>query len=176
MKKVISSFLFIFLVALGCDSTETNIQDTSDEIIITHNQSGFSFSSGKAINIPNPENIIPDIIILAHLDPQGNILGVFFASDSLKPAFYLVNEFSDYDSAKTFFYNLTELPDSNYQDLAIPVRTNQIWAVKTNYNRFGKIQIVDTKAYEYSPSPGFRGYYLEAKFKWKFQPNGSRFF
>ena len=176
MNKIIFSFLFIFLLAYGCDSTEPIIEDTSDEVTITHNQNGFSFSSGKAITVPNSENIIPNIIILAHLDEQGNVLGVFFAADSLRPAFNLVQEFSDYDSAKTFFYNLAEAPDSNYQDLALPVRANQIWAVKTNENKYGKILIMDTVAYEYSPSPGFRAYFLEAKFKWKYQPNGTRYF
>ena len=176
MFKIISSLIFLILIHYGCDSTEPIIEDTSDEVTITNSKNGFSFSHGKAISIPNPENIIPDILILAHLDEQGNVLGVFFAADSLRPAFNLIKEFSDIDSAKAFFYNLAEAPDSNYQDLALPVRENQIWAVKTNDNKYGKIVIMYTNAYEYSPAPGFRAYYLEAKFKWKYQPNGSRYF
>jgi len=164
------------MISYGCDSNEPVIEDTSDEVTITHNESGFSFSQGKAISIPNSQNIIPDIIIFAHLDEQGNVFGVFFGADSLRKSFNLVEEFSTIDSAKTFFYNLTEVPDSNYQDLALPVTANQIWAVKTNDNKYGKILVMSTKAYEYSPAPGFRGYYVEAKFKWKYQPNGSRYF
>lgn len=176
MDKIISSLLFITFVVYSCDSPKAPIEDTLDEVTITHNKSGFSFSSGKAISIPNSENIIPDIIILAHLAEQGNVLGVFFGAVNLRPAFKLVKEFSELDSAKTFFYNLTEVPDSNYQDLALPVKTNQVWAVKTNDNKYGKIVIIETSAYEYSPSPGFQAYYLLAKFKWKYQPDGSRFF
>ena len=176
MNKIISLFLFIFLLAYGCDSNEPNLEDTSDEVILSHNKNGFSFSSGKTITVPNSENIIPDIIIFAHLDEQGNVLGVFFGADSLRPTFNLVKEFSNFDSAKTFFYNLAEVPDSNYQDLGLPIRVNQIWAVKTNENKYGKILVMNTVAYDYSPAPGFRGYYLEAKFKWKYQPNGSRYF
>ena len=172
MLKLISSLLLVILLFYGCDSTEP-IVDTSDEVTINQNMIGFSFSFGKAITIPNSENIIPDILILAHIDEQGNVLGVFFAADSLKPAFNLVKEFSDYDSAKTFFYNLAEAPDSNYQYLALPVRVNQIWAVKTNTSKYGKILIINTNAFYDSTALNYK---TEAKFKWKYQSNGSRFF
>lgn len=172
MYKIISSLLLVILLCYGCDSTEPTVE-TSDEVTINQNMIGFSFSYGKAITVPNSENIIPDIIILAHLDEQGNVLGVFFAADSLKPAFNLVKEFSDYDSAKTFFYNLAEAPDSNYQDLALPIRVNQIWAVKTNENKYGKILIMNTNAYYDSTALNYK---TSAKFKWKYQQNGSRYF
>ncbi len=173
MYKIIFPLIFMILLGYGCDSTEPVIDENSDVVTITNTKMGFSFSHGKAISIPNSDNIIPDIIILAHLDEQGNVLGVFFAADSLKPAFNLVKEFSDFDSAKTFFYNLAEAPDSNYQDLALPVRVNQIWAVKTNENKYGKILIMDTNAFYDSSA---LNYITEAKFKWKYQPNGSRYF
>lgn len=172
MLKLISLLLLVILLCYGCDSTEP-IVDASDEVTINQNMIGFSFLYGKAIPIPNSENIIPDIIILVHLDEQGNVLGVFFAADSLRPAFNLVKELSDYDSAKTFFYNLAEAPDSNYQDLALPVRANQIWAVKTNENKYGKILIMNTSAYYDSTA---LNYETAAKFKWKYQSNGSRYF
>lgn len=172
MDKIISSLLLIILIVYGCDSTDP-IVDPSDEVTINQSNNGFSFSYGRAITVPNSGNIIPDIIILAHLDEQGNVLGVFFAADSLRPAFNLVQEFSDYDSAKTFFYNLVEAPDSNYQDLALPVRANQIWAVKTNENKYGKILIMNTSAYYDSTALNYK---TVAKFKWKYQPNGSRYF
>ena len=172
MLKLISSILLVIVLFYGCDSTEP-IVCTSDEVTINQNMIGFSFSYGKAITVPNSENIIPDIIILVHLDEQGNVLGVFFAADSLRPAFNLVKEFTDFDSAKTFFYNLAEVPDSNYQDLALPIRVNQIWAVKTNGNKYGKILIMDTNAYYDSTALNYK---TQAKFKWKYQSNGSRYF
>jgi hypothetical protein len=172
MLKIISSLLLVILLCYGCDSTEP-ILETSDEVTINQNMIGFSFSYGKAITVPNSENIIPDIIIFAHLDEQGNVLGVFFGADSLRPVFNFVKEFSNFDSAKTFFYNLAEVPDSNYQDLALPIRVNQIWAVKTNENKYGKILIMNTNAYYDSTALKYK---TEAKFKWRYQPNGSRYF
>jgi len=172
MYKIISLILLVMLLIYGCDSTEPT-GGISDEAIIDQNMNGFSFSMGKAVYFPNPENIIPDIFILSHQDEQGNVLGVFFAADSLRPAFNLVKEFSDFDSAKTFFYNLAEAPDSDYQDLALPVRVNQIWAVKTHENKYGKILIMYTNAFYDSTALRTK---MEAKFKWKYQPNGSRYF
>lgn len=176
MIKIIPSIILIVIIVCGCDTTDPKMDDNSDEVTITHNKNAFAFSYGKAFSVINSGNIIPDIIILAHLDEQGNVIGVFFAADSLKKAFNLVKEFSEFDSAKTFFYNLSEVPDSNYQELALPISANQVWAVKTSDSKYGKILILNSKAYEYSPAPGFRAYYLEAKFKWKYQPNGSRYF
>ena len=173
MYKIISSLIFLILLGYGCDSTEPSIEENPDVVTISNSKLGFSFSYGKAISIPNSDNIIPDILILAHLDEQGNVLGVFFAADSIRPAFNLVKVFSDVDSASTFFSNLTEVPDSNYQDLALPIRVNQIWAIRTNENKYGKILILDTIAYYDSAA---LNYHTEAKFKWKYQPNGSRIF
>ena len=176
MYRVILSVFLSILISSGCNTNEPFIEDTSDEVTINSDNSAFSFSYGKAFSIPDTNNIKPDIIVLVHTDQNNNVLGVFFGTDSLRPAFNLIGTFTDIDSAKDFFYNLKEVPDSNYNSLAIPVNPYQVWAVKTNENKYGKILILFTDAYVYSPSPGFIRYYAEARFKWKFQINGSRYF
>lgn len=173
MYKIVSSFILLILISFGCDSTEPEIVTNSDIASVDQNNVGFSFSHGKSVTIPNSENIIPDILILAHIDMNGNVLGVFFGAESYRPAFYLVKEFSQSDSALTFYNNLLEVPDSNYQELALPVNLNQIWAVKTNENKFGKILILNTEAKYDSVALNYK---TVAKFKWKYQPNGSRSF
>ena len=173
MYKIISSITFLIIFSFGCDSIEPPIDSNSDIVTINQNTAGFSFSLGKSITVPNSENIVPDILILAHIDQNGNVLGIFFGAESFRPAFNLVNEFSQSDSALTFFNNLQEVPDSNYQDLALPVKLNQIWAVKTSGNKYGKILILDTEA-QYDSI--VLNYLTMAKFKWKYQPNGSRNF
>lgn len=177
MYKIIVSLVLIILLGYGCDSAEPTIDDKSDEVTLKNDNLGFSFSKGSAISVPDTINhLIPDIIALVHLDVNNTVLGVFFGADSLRPAFNLIKEFPNIDSAKTFFYNLKEVPDSNYQNLALPAEAYQIWAVKTHDNKYGMILVLYTNAYEYSPSPGFRSYYIEATFKWKYQSNGSRYF
>jgi len=131
---------------------------------------------GKVI-YPNSSNILPDIIIMVQTNATGNIIGVFFGSGvALKPSFNLIHQASNTDSAQAFFNNLNEVPNSNYSDLAIPVKENQIWAVKSVGNNFGKILILNTDAYVDSSNAGLPAPYGEAKFKWVYQPDGSRKF
>jgi hypothetical protein len=92
--------------------------------------------------------------------------------DSFRQSFNLVKGFSNLDSAATFFYNLAAAPDSNYQYLALPVSANQIWTVKTKESKYAKILIMDTYAFYDSTD---RNYNMQAKFKWKYQSNGSRY-
>ena len=158
---------------MGCDSTEPEIETNSDIATIDQNNAGFSFSHGKSVAIPNNENIIPDFLIAAHTDENGNVLGVFFGAESYRPAFCFVKECSQPDSALTYFNNLLEVPDSNYLELALPVNPNQIWAVKTSENKYAKILILDTEAKFDSVALNYK---TIAKFKWKFQTNGSRTF
>lgn len=173
MYKIFSSIIILVLLILGCDSTEPGIVTNSDIATVDQNKAGFSFSHGKSLAIPNNENIIPDFIIAAHIDQNGAVLGVFFAAESYRPAFYLVKEFSQADSALTFYNNLLEVPDSNYQELALPVNLNQIWAVKTSENKYAKILILNTEAMYDSIALNYK---TLAKFKWKYQSNGSRNF
>lgn len=172
VNKVIISLLLIIIIVYGCDSIDP-VAGSSDEVTINHNTNGFLFSSGKTVTVPNSGNIMPDIIILAHQTEEEYVAGVFFAAANPRPAFNLVKEFSDYDSAQTFFYNLAVVPDTNYHFLALPVRANQIWAVKTNENKYGKILIMNTNAYYDSDALQCK---TEAKFKWQYQPDGSRYF
>ena len=76
---------------------------------------------------------------MVQTNETGNIGGVFLGSPgTIKPTFNLIKQFkdTDIDSAQMFFDNLNEVPDSNYAGLALLVKVNQIWAVKTNDNKF----------------------------------------
>lgn len=173
---IIGVIFFIIQVIVffnGCDSTEPDKGNGSFTATITNDTPGFSFSSGKAITLPYNDDIIPDLFVLAHIAEDGTVLGVFFAADSLRPAFNLRKNFSDPDSAEIFFNDLSEAPDSGYQSLAIPVNINQVWTVKTHDNKYAKILIIYTEAYQDTAA---MNYHLEATFRWKYQPDGSRFF
>lgn len=172
LYKIFYSFI-LFIWITGCDSTGPGLGYNPDLVTINENIAGFSFEYGRAISLPNSENIIPDIIILAHINDQGDLLGVFFAADSLRPSFNLVNYFSDSDSAKEYFYSLPEAPDSGYQDLALPLKANQVWTIRTHDNKYGKILIVNTYAAQDTITPN---YHIEATFRWRYQPDGSIFF
>ena len=182
MKKMIILFLLIVLINSCDNSVEPTPPNTSGENsinskIVDFKMKGFSFSQGGLIDYPNSSNILPDIFVMVQTDDNGNVMGVYFGSGvGLIPSFNLVHQASNIDSAQAFFSSLNEVPDSNYSDLAIPVKEYQIWAVKSVENNFGKILILNTTAYIDSsnlvgPTP-----YGEATFKWDYQPNGTRYF
>lgn len=174
LKTSVIYFIIQFIILFnGCDSTEPDTGNGSFTATITNDTPGFSFSQGKAISLPNNDNITPDLFVLAHRAEDGTVLGVFFAADSLRPAFNLIKNFSDPDSAEIFFDDLSEAPDSGYQNLALPVNINQLWTVKTHDNKYAKILIIYTEAYEDTAA---LNYHLEATFRWKYQPDGTRFF
>ena len=178
--KLISFFILLVILICSCDSNEPIIEDNSDIISLNSKSKGFSFALGAVIpySIPGSDSskIITDIQIFAIVSGT-TIIGVRISSpDSFVTSFHLVREFTKSDSALNFFNFLSEVPDSNYSLSADPVKVNQTWAIKTSENKFAKILILHTDAYEYSPGPGWRGYYSEVTFKWKYQSNGSRFF
>lgn len=184
MNRLVISILFLISILInGCDNSieptqsKTFGENTINTKIVNFKIIGFSFSQGGNIIYPNSQNIIPDIMVLVQIDEFGNILGVFFSSaDALKPSFDLIETFNNKDSAEVFFNNLNEVSDSHYVDLALPVKENQIWAVKTVDNKHGKILILYTDAYADSSNPSTPTPYGEATFRWNYQPNGSRNF
>jgi hypothetical protein len=184
MKHILIPSL-IFMVGLinGCESsTEPGEARTSGEATINTKLTdmkitGFSFSAAGNIIYPNTLNITPDILVLVQQDEQGNITGVFISpADTVRPAFRMLKSYNDEDSAGIFFNNLSEVPDSDYNWLALSVKENQVYAVKTVDDKYGAIQVLHTEAYPDRSDPNAPTVYGEMKFKWKYQPDGSRHF
>jgi hypothetical protein len=160
---------------MGCDSTEPDISD-SDQIKLSNKSNGFSFSKGLIIPISDTATV-PDIQVYANR--IGNtIIGVnLFSPGNERSNFLLIDESNNSDSALIFYNNLNEVPDSNYADTNISIKENQIWAVKTGDDKYAKILIRSTDSRIDSTSePVIIFFYAEVIFKWKYQPNGSRFF
>jgi hypothetical protein len=181
MKIIVILFLSILFFSCSDDLINPEVIPTSGEItinsdIINSKISGFNFELAKIITYPNTRSIKPDILVLVQQNENGNLLGVFFGTPELFPSFKLLSEYSNIDSANIFFDNYNEVIDTTFNDLAIPVRNNQIWIVKTINNKYGKILIKNTTYYEkysegYAPTP-----YGEATIEWSYQPNGTRVF
>jgi hypothetical protein len=167
--------LLSFFLIVGCDSEEPD-GSTSNQIKLNNKSNGFSFSKG--LIIPQSDSAtVPDIQVYANR--SGNtIIGVnLFSPGDVRSNFLLINEFNNSDSALIFFTNLSEVPDSNYTDTHITIKENQIWAIRTGDNKFAKILIDNTDAHIDSTSePGIIFFYAEVIFKWKYQPDGSRYF
>ena len=144
--------------------------------IINNRIFGFSFAKGDTVVVSNASSIKSDILTLVQMNEQGVILGVFMGASTTRPTFRLVYESTFTDSAKIYFQKLKEFSDSTYSTLAIPVKSNQVWIVKTHDDKFAKMNIVNTLAYTDSSTPSAPTPYGEATFDWVYQPSGERKF
>jgi len=182
--KYITILILILIVTLiqGCDnSVGPSSPKTTGETTLTtqtdgHKFTGFSFSRGGNIVAPNAKKIVPDIRVHVQTDETGEIRGILLSSGTqlFYPAFHPLREFDDTDAAEEYFNNVNEAPDI-YADLAFFVKANQVWAVKTNDDKYGIILILHTDTYEYTDGSNSAPY-GEVRFKWKYQPDGSKKF
>ncbi len=147
---------------------------TIDSRVVNLQASGFSFDQAAMVKILNSSNALPDIQLLVNMNQTGAVLGVYLARpDSLVPSFRLLRRFNTLDSARSCFDGLREIPDTTYQDLALPVNVAEIWAVKTRRNKFAKILITETVAYTDTSNPSAPAPFGQATFDWSYQPNGT---
>ena len=147
---------------------------TSDRILegSAYTIQGFSFEKGEVV-LYNPESTktIPDLFVLPLAASQGNVTGTFFDSPNVYSSFVLVGSFSDAGEALYFFNNYMEASDTSFTELASPLQINQVWLFKTNSEKFAKLLIKDVQYYLKDITP-----FAEVKFKWVFQPDGSKQF
>lgn len=131
---------------------------------------GFTFLSASVT--PTNRNPQPDILVLAETNVSGDVTGVYFSTSAFLPSFHKHGSYPDAASANTAFNNLTEVnPASNWLDLAIPVKVNEVWVFRTRDEKYAKIKIIEVKAEMREGNP-----YAECKFEWTFQPDGSTTF
>lgn len=148
--------------------------------IIENKRTGFSFSEQNLIIYPNSNNIIPDIFLQVNTAYEnGNIdsIYVFLSGVGLTQKFYLVESFSTSDSARTYFDSLLQLPNiTNMLCTAFPLQKNQIWAIKTNQNKYAKILVLEKYIDNDQTNIKNNDPYCEVKFLWHYNPNGTNNF
>ena len=178
MKKIIILFSLVALIN-GCDNSveptppKTSGENTINSKVVNFKTKGFSFSQGGLVEYPNSQNITPDMLLLVQITSGNDIVGVFLSAPANQPTFHLMAQINNADSASKYFSELSEVPDTLYSWNAIPTQLNQIWAVKTQDNKYAKILITHTEAYMDSSNQSSPTPFGEATFKWKYQPNGS---
>ncbi len=181
--RLTKTFLIFSLVIIGWNCYEDNGgpnswlpsgQATLTSKYIDNKTTGFSFSRADVITFPNNYGILPDFSVLIQVDVEDSIVGVFFANfGEYRPTFMLMKETTSSDSAHAYFQNLKNVSRTDFTHLAIPVKANQVWVVKTQDNKFGKMLILSTSVLRDTSTPTNPKLNGEATFEWVYQPNGT---
>ena len=173
MKRIVLiSFLFVLILS-GCtkkEATRTSGIDTIDNVTYfstTYYNYGFSFSGAKLVSTTSTPS--PDITIYVNTDNSTTRLTL--QSNNLKPSFYLVGEYKDEESAMTAFNDLKTVSVTTWQDMADPIKDNEVWIYRSGTGYYTKIRIVST-VNETKESVA----YGECTFQWVYQPDGTSTF
>jgi len=158
--------LAVMLFLAGCDGNEVPNSGTItlDNVLYEsgsyYYSLGLSFAEGKAVpTLPDANRY--DIIIQAGSEP-------FLSANTLEPAFALKAEYNSESEARSAFDALASVGTASYIDMAVPLKANQVWVIRTRDNKYAKIRTIEV-TYETSVPDTF----ASCKFEWVFQPDGS---
>lgn len=162
--RTITILLLTLSIFISC---KKDSPDPSANILVLNssivNNASNGFSCSKAEIVPSNSNPTPDFHVLVERDIMGNATGVFLSNSNLEKRFYLKGTFPDLASAKNYFNSCTLSRDTVFQRLAVSVKPFQIWIIKTNENKFGKILIHEATYKDLNNSGDL---FAEVKFQW----------
>ena len=172
MKRALAILLPIFLLS-SCSKDEVPVAGTftiDNKIYGTdvYYAYGFSFRrGGKVKSLDQPE---ADFYVLAG-SVTGAVTEAFLSANTLEPSFGLEGQYASAAEASAAFKALTEVGTPSWQEMAVPLRANQVWIVRTRDNRYGKIRITEVVLDEGAAPP-----FASCTFEWAYQPDGSTTF
>jgi len=181
MKRIFT-FLLIAFSLVSCSKNDS--PKYSGESVITTRLyiSGsdyitYGFSFKKAKNIPYSmsmqTNDFVDIIALPLTNNENKLTGVIFSSTPQNDKAFLTNgEFSDENTAISFFNNYKEVTGFLFKPLSDTIKVYQVLTYKSLTPTYAKILITSVK---FLPD-NLTGQYAEVTFRWVYQPDGTTLF
>jgi hypothetical protein len=175
MKRAVT-LLLLTILAVSCGRDESvplrGTVTIDSRLYGTGPYYAFGFTFLTASRTPTNRTPMPDILVLAETNVNGDVTGVFLSTTAFLPSFKLHGEYPDAASAITAFNNLTEVSAAgNWIDLALPVEANEVWLFRTRDEKYAKLRIIEVKGELREGIP-----YAECTFEWTFQPDGSTSF
>ncbi|WP_456426132.1 hypothetical protein [Rhodocaloribacter sp.] len=149
------------LLLSACDTTGNLAPEEilpSGEAMLTDQDAGFSFDKGMI------SDDAPDFRIAIQRDANNNVTGLFMSTPNLIEAFQLQGFYDTSSLAEKAFEGLVAAPKANYESLALEVKPNQVWFVRTESGYFAKLLVLAAIANDESG---------KMRFKWVYQPSGS---
>jgi hypothetical protein len=157
--KIITKILVLGVLLLFCSCDD---DDNPSPVYSLNSETykGFLFEDMKIIDFPNSINLKPDFFVLAQTNDTGDVLSPFLSHPDMESRFVLIAEFQDLESAQGFYDSYLTPEDKPLQQFALNIKPFQIWLIKTNTEKLGKILITETKTSNINNKP-----FAEMKFK-----------
>ncbi|MEE4115072.1 MAG: hypothetical protein V2I37_02835 [Marinilabiliaceae bacterium] len=175
IKKACRSMLVVLIVLAACSKNDNDRYhgvDTIDNKLYgstTYYALGFSFELGKLTS--TLEAPAPDITIHVNTDVDGNITGKYINTPNLIESFALAASLPGVAEAEDYFDSLLDAGNPAWFASATNVAENQVWIYKTAKGNYVKFRIIELNT-DNAASPPF----VEMKFEWRIQPDGSPLF
>jgi hypothetical protein len=164
MRPTLKLFLSIsFCIFFSCkdhNNVTPEFFTLSTKITAGQIPSGFSFGDLKVISFPLLNSAKPDFLLSVHTDEFGNILGPMLSHPDLENRFNFVKKFDDLNSAQICFDTIATTNITQYQTFAFDINPFEIWLVKTNTGKTGKLLILETRTDNINNAP-----FAEIRFK-----------
>ncbi|MCH2451420.1 MAG: hypothetical protein MK198_14935 [Gracilimonas sp.] len=138
-------------------------------------EQGFYLKRAPTLPSQNGQTLNRIFFVLVHIS-ESKVEGLYLAEPDLEPSFILLSDANDVDSANTYFDTLLFFPDTTLTELALPLRENQVWGIKTKNDHFAKILIQEVWATSDTLSSNLITYSGSLTMRWEYQPDGSREF
>ena len=170
MKK--SAIIILLAISILCSCKKSDTINTSGTVTIDNTlfgsgpyyANGFSFSMAKKVStLANPG---PDVVIYVNIDNPPNRLTL--QANNLKPSFYKLGDYPDSQSAVSAYNDLKTVGVYQWEEMADPIKENQVWVYRTGTDSYAKFRIISTVNEERNNLP-----FGECTFEWLFQPDGS---
>ncbi|ROL60087.1 hypothetical protein D9V86_09830 [Bacteroidetes/Chlorobi group bacterium ChocPot_Mid] len=190
-KKLFKSQLIVIMIFLISCSNNINeppkISNYNSGVTIIgatdyiDDTTGFSFEKGDKVLFPNMgEDYKPDFFVTVATNERGDPLSVLLWSsdwpDKVSDSMFACLNCESSGFGDILFDTLTYIPYSNqyHYTYAVSPLVGNVYAIKTSNNKHGMILILESYFYQNSQDSANGFYRGHVKFKWKYQPNGSR--
>jgi hypothetical protein len=177
MEKIGVLLAVLLVVCISCKKNEEKPQ-YQGEIVLSSEllQSGqdyifygFSFETGKISTYSLTGGALPDLAAIHVI--MGETITVDLSSSNDKDAFYKNGNFSSAAEAQAYYDSYSEVIASEFQPLALNIRENQVWTVKTAAKKYAKIWIK-----ELTIQTGALSDFANVRIQYNYQPDGSKTF
>jgi hypothetical protein len=175
MKKLIPAVTVLLLLLTGCeggkDKPLSGTVTVTSELFGTGPYYSFGFSFALAEKVSTLGTPAPDVSVEAAIIPGNPDFVPVLSANTLKPSFGLKGEYASESDAIAAFEALKETGTPSWSDMGAPLRSNQVWVIRTGDTKYAKIRTSGVILEQTADGPVAR-----CTFQWVYQPDGSAVF